>query len=116
MNLKKLKDFFRNILFTESKAITVDAAEKIVREYKLSSIDVIERAEVLLNQFYRFILLNEQSAHSASFEKYRQGFSPSEIARRRQLLSEVKQIVGKGRVPLMLNLIVESLGLRKRRN
>ena len=106
---------FRDILFNTSKAATIDAAEKIIKEYKLSSIDVVERVEVFLNQYYRWLLLGEQSANSTYFEKYKSAFSPLELKQRRKVLSDVKNIVGKGKVPLNAQLVVEALGVKERR-
>ena len=97
MNLRMLSVYFRDILFNTSKASTIDAAEKIIKEYKLSSIDVVERVEVFLNQYYRWALLGEQSANSTYFVEIKSVFSPLELKRRRKIFSDVKKLSVKGR-------------------
>ena len=111
---EEVERLFQVVLFNSSKASTIDAAEKIIKEYKLSSTDVVERAEVLLNQYYRWALLGEESANSSYFSGVKKSFSPLELKRRRKILSDVKQIVGRGKVPLNAQLVVEALGLKER--
>ena len=60
-------------------------------------------------------LLGEQSANSTYFSGVKSAFSPLELKQRRKIFSDVKQIVGRGRVPLNAQLVVEALGLKERR-
>lgn len=90
-----------NLLLGPKTHDIIDLAEKLARECKLTTSELANHSEQVLNRFYWQKLLGASSLH----------VTPAACRRRRQVLSQIKRVAGHQQIVLNSQLASEAIGL-----